>query len=110
MIEQPHHPHLTVLPATVAGRWSVVLAVVSLVALATFFLMAAVGQTGGGSFTDNWLLTGPILAALVAGIGGLLASLAAIVRSGERGILLALPVLWGLVVTFQALGELLWPH
>jgi hypothetical protein len=65
MIEQPHHPHLTVLPATVAGRWSVVLAVVSLVA---------------------------------------------IVRSGERGILLALLVLWGPVVTFQALGELLWPH
>ena len=107
MIGQPHHPHLTGLPSTSAGRWSVVLAVVSVAALAVFFLMAGAGQTGGETFTDNWLLTGPILVVLVAGVGGLVAAIAAILRSGERGVLLALPILWGLVVTSFTLGEFL---
>jgi hypothetical protein len=110
MIRQPHHPHVTALPSTSAGRWSVVLAVVSVAALAVFFLMAGAGQTGGDSFTDNWLLTGPILVVLVAGVGGLLAAIVAILRSGERGVLLALPILWGLAVSSFTLGEFLVPH
>jgi hypothetical protein len=110
MIEQRHHPHATVLPSTPTGRWSVLFAITSLVALAVFFLMAGTGQTGGDGFFDNWLLTGPILVALVAGVGGLVAGVAAILRSGERSVLLALPILWGLVVTIQALGEVITPH
>lgn len=110
MIEQPHQPHVTILPSTPAGRWSVVLAVVSLAALAVFFLMVGAGQTGGDSFTDNWLLTGPILVVLVAGVGGLIGAIVAILRSGERAVLLALPILWGLVVTSFTLGEFLEPH
>jgi hypothetical protein len=110
MIQQPTHPHLTLLPATTTGRWSVALALISVAALAVFYLMAGAGQTGGDSFADNWLLTGPILVVLVAGVGGLLAAIVAILRSGERGVLLALPILWGLVVTSFTLGELLVPH
>ena len=110
MIDQPHHPHSTVLPATSAGRWSVLLAVVSLGALAVFFLMVGAGQRGGETFFDNWFLTGPMLVVLVAGVSGLVGAIVAVLRSGERGLLLALPILWGLVVSLQALGELLMPH
>jgi len=110
MIEQSHHPQDWILPSTPAGRWSLALAVVSLAALAVFFVMVDAGQTGGDSFTDNWLLTGPILVVLVAGVGGLVGAVDAVLRRGERGVLLALPVLWGLVVTMFALGEVLMPH
>jgi hypothetical protein len=110
MNEQPLHRHPSVLPSTRAGRWSVLLAVVSLGALAVFFSMAGAGQTGGDSFTDNWLLTGPILVTLVAGAAGLVAAIVALLRSGERGLTLALPILWGALVTIQALGEFLVPH
>jgi hypothetical protein len=110
MIGQPHQAPLTLPPSTPAGRWSVGLAVVSLVALAVFFAMAASGQTGGDSFTDNWLLTGPILVVLVAGVGGLVSAIVAFLRSGERGIALLLPVLWGLLVTMFTIGEFASPH
>ena len=110
MIGQPHRPHLAVLPTTATGRWSVGLAVVSLAALVVFFVLVGSGQTGGASFSDNWLLTGPILVVLVASVGGLVAAIMAILRGGERGVLLALPILWGLVAASFTLGEILVPH
>jgi hypothetical protein len=110
MLGQPHHPHITLLPSTLTGRWSLALAAVSLLALAVFFAMAGAGQTGGDRFTDNWLLTGPMLVVLVAGVGGLLGAILALIRSAERGIALLLPVLWGLIVTVFTLGEFTNPH
>jgi hypothetical protein len=38
---------------------------VCLVGLFVFFLMVGMGQGGGETILDNWLLTGPILVALV---------------------------------------------
>jgi hypothetical protein len=87
-----------------------VLAVVSLVSLGVFVALVNAGQRGGQSFFDNWLLTGPILVVLVAAVAGLVTAIVAVIRNRERGLVLALPVLWGLVVASFALGEFINPH
>jgi hypothetical protein len=110
MMSQPHPVHHVLLPSSRDGRWSVGLAVVSLVSLGWFFLMVASGQRGGDSLLDNWLLTGPMVIVAAAGIAGLGAALLAVLRSHERGLLVVLPLLWGLVVTFFAVGEFAFPH
>jgi hypothetical protein len=109
MIEHPHRWHLSFLPSSTLGRWSVVLAIVSLVALRFFHAMVDAGQGGDGWF-DNWLLTGPILLVLVTAVAGLVAAIVAIVRSRDGGLTLAMPVIWGLVVTSFTLGEFTNPH
>ena len=55
-------------------------------------------------------MLGSILVTAIAGIGGLIVALVAILLVHERGLLLALPILWGLVVAFFTLGELAFPH
>jgi len=65
MIRQPQRFQLSILPSTPAGRWSVLLAVISLIALVIFFLIShpdADAVTGG-------LMLGSILTTAVAGIG-----------------------------------------
>jgi hypothetical protein len=99
-----------VLPSSGSGRSSVGLAVASLLALGLFFAMVSSGQGGGDSLLDNWLLTGPIVFVAVGGIAGLMAGLLALLRSHERGLLVVLPILWGLVVTLFIVGELANPH
>ncbi|HSG86699.1 MAG TPA: hypothetical protein VLA23_10210 [Candidatus Limnocylindrales bacterium] len=107
MIDQaPHHPRVTALPSTIAGRWSILLAIVSMAALAVFFL---VGRPDADPVIGA-LMLGSILTTAAAGVASLVAGVVALLRSGERGLLLALPILWGLVVTSFALGELLMPH
>jgi hypothetical protein len=110
MVSQPHPVHHSLLPSSRVGRWSVGLAIVSLVSLGWFFLMVASGQRGGDGFLDNWLLTGPIAVVIAAGIAGLIVALVAVLRSHERSLLVALPTLWGLVVGFFTIGELAFPH
>lgn len=109
MIEHPHRWHLSFLPSSTTGRWAVVLAIVSLVALRVFFVMVDAGEGGDGWF-DNWLLTGPILLALATAVAGLVAAIDAIVRNRDLGVTLAVPLLWGLIVVSFALGEFTNPH
>jgi hypothetical protein len=110
VIEQPQRFHLSVVPTSRSGLWALGLAIISLLALVVFYLFVAAGQTGGETFTDNLLLSGSILTVAAAGIGGLAAALFAIVRRRELALLLAIPILWGLLVLMFALGELLDPH
>lgn len=109
MIEHPHRWHLSFLPSSTTGRWAVVLAIVSLVALRVFFVMVDAGEGGDGWF-DNWLLTGPILLVLATAVAGLVAAIDAIVRRRDGGLTLAIPIVWGLIVTGFTLGEFTNPH
>jgi hypothetical protein len=110
MIEHPHRWHLSILPSSTLGRWAVVLAIVSLVALRVFYAMVDAGQVGGAGFFDNWLLTGPILVVGVSAVAGLVAAIVAIVRSRDGGLTLLIPIAWGLIVTSFTLGEFTNPH
>ena len=94
MVNRPRQVHLSFLPSSRGGRWSVGLAVISLLTFAFVFLMVA---SGAGIF-DNWLLTGAILAVAVTSLAGMVAALLVVLRSHERGLLVLLPILWGLVV------------
>jgi hypothetical protein len=110
MIGQHERFHVSLLPATRSGRWSLGLTIISLLMLGVFYLLVAAGQRGGETLADNWLLTGPILAVGVAGVGGLATALYAIVRRREIALLLGIPILWGLVVVGFTLGEFVNPH
>jgi hypothetical protein len=57
--------HVQLFPISRLGKWSLGLLGVCLVGLFVFFLMVGMGQGGGETILDNWLLTGPILVALV---------------------------------------------
>ena len=43
-------------------------------------------------------------------VGALVAGLIAVLRSHERGLLVAIPILGGLLVTVFLVGELAFPH
>ena len=72
---------------------------VCIAAFFVFYLMVGMGPRGGETTLDNWLLTGPILVAAVSALGAGVTGLLAVLRSHEPGLLIALPILIGLLVT-----------
>jgi hypothetical protein len=110
MLDHPTSPRFPLAPTTGPGRWAIRLFVLSIAALAVFFLMAATGQTGGDRFSDNWLLSGPMFLAAGSAVAGLIAAAVAAVGGRDRGLLLLAPVLWGLLVLVFAIGEFANPH
>ncbi len=112
MIDHPHRsPLMLLLPSTTPGRWAIVLVVTSLAALGVFFLMVGTGQRGGETLFDNWLLTGPSWwsrSRPSRGSSQPLSPLPAGVRAWRRRdvfVLLAVPILWGLVVLTFIRGD-----
>jgi hypothetical protein len=101
-----------VAPRTRLGFWAVRLLIAFAAGLVVGMSLAAAGQIsrGEGAFDSLWLtvpLMGAGLTAVVAGVlaGGTAA--VAIVRRGERSVLVFLPLIVGLVVAFFAVGELI---
>ena len=70
-------------------------------------LMVVSGQTGGNSFFDNWYLSITALSIGASGIMCLAAGLIAAIKYKERSVLVWLTVLWGLVVVYFMVGELM---
>ncbi len=92
-----------VLPRTQPGRIAVWFFVAFAICLA---ILCTIVAARGGS---PWLA--PFVPALaVTAFGGGIAALIAVVRHGERGFLLFLPVLIALVAIVFALGEVIVPH
>jgi len=106
MTTRSHGFLFSILPSTPTGRWSFLFTAISVIALNIFFL---IGRPDADAMTQA-LMLGSILTTAIAAIVGLVVALFAIIRSHERGLLLALPVLWGLVVGSFTLGELAFPH
>jgi len=52
----------------------------------------------------------PILVTAVGGVTALVTGVLAVLRDHERGLLIVMPVLWGILVTAFIAGELLFPH
>jgi len=98
------------LPKTVLGKWSVWLVVAFIILFAVFQLLVLSGQRGGDTFSDNWLLTIPIVLAAICGISSLIVGLIAGVKSKERSILVFVAMLIGLFDLIFVLGEFLSPH
>src|SRR5665648_243156 len=96
-------------PTTRPGRLSLILLGVALAALVAMMAAAASGQTGGETFSDNWLLAtlGLVMAAGAVGAGS--AAWYAIFRRRECSVLIGIPALVGLLATFFIVGEFFGP-
>jgi hypothetical protein len=106
---------MTLLPATVAGRWSLLLLGGSLLALAIMILMVNMGVRGGQTWLDqpieSWLLlTTPMLLCAGLAVAGGIAGLVALVRERAHALLALLPIAWALVVVAFIAGEFANPH
>ena len=96
-------------PTTRPGRLSLTLLGVAAAAFAAMMGDVASGQTGGETFSDNWLLA---ILGLVMGAGAIGAGIAAwyaIFRHDERAVLVGIPALVGLLATVFIVGELFGP-
>lgn len=104
-------------PGTSPGRWSLGLLAGFIVLM--FLFAASISLYGGGNevrrlsmqaggkfFSLPWLGS-TLLAASLSAVAAAISALAAIVRKGERSILMVVPILVGSFVLFWAIGELL---
>jgi hypothetical protein len=96
-------------PTTRPGQLSLILLGVAAASLVAMMAAAASGQTGGETFSDNWLLAtlGLVIAAGAVGAG--IAASYAIVRRGERAVLVEITALFGLLATIFIVGEFFGP-
>jgi hypothetical protein len=93
-------------PETVAGKWSLLLDVGFVMALAVAFVLTRLGLGGGGTFFSNPWLAGMLLASAAAAEAGGLVALLAIVWRRERSFLMLVPLLFGGFVLLFVLGEI----
>ena len=108
-IQRGTHSVHTTGPTTRPGRLSLILVGVAVAALAAMMAAVASGQTGGETFSDNWLLAtlGLVMAAWAVGAGT--AAWYAIFRRRERAVLVGISALVGLLATFFIVGEFFGP-
>ncbi len=101
---------LHLLPVTRLGWWSAGLLTAFAAFLTALFSVVAAGERGGeGFFSNLWLA----LPGLGAGLTGVLAGVTAgvaIVRRGERSVLVFLVLIVGLIVALFLLGEAVSDH
>ena len=105
-----HRTILHLLPVTRLGWWAAGLLTAFAAFLMVLFSLIAAGERGGeGFFSNLWLA----LPGLGAGLSGVLAGATAalaIVRRGERSVLVFLVLIVGLIVALFLLGEAVSPH
>ena len=98
------------LPATRLGWGSLRVGAAFAGFLVLILALVASGETGGDTFFSNLLLGLSGLAAGASAIAAGLVALFAIVRRGERSLVVLLVMLIGLYVLVLAIGELVSPH
>ena len=98
------------LAKTKQGRWSAIFIAVFFLCFIAMQILVAAGQTGGEGFPGNLLLFIPGVLGAAFGVVAFFTGLFAIIRKRERGILVFVITLIGLLITFFLLGEILSPH
>jgi len=111
----PHKARFHLLPTTRLGWWAVRLAVAFAALFVVGMSLAGAGQKiGGEGVFDNLWLTVPLavvgMTALLAGVLAGVTAAFAIVRRGERSVLVFLPLIPALLVALFVLGEITTPH
>jgi len=107
---KPRRARFYLRPATRLGWWAVRLAVAFAALFVVGVSLAGAGQKIGGEgvFDNLWLtvpLTGVGLTAVLVGLLAGVTAAFAIVRRGERSVLVFLPLIVGLLVAIFLLGE-----
>ena len=114
---QPHGPgrfnlgQFFHMPSTEPGRWPLGLMLTSFAFMVAFFGFVAAGEKGGDTFFSGspWL-PGMIIPAFVAGIAGGVSAAWAVLRQGERSLIVLIALTWGALQLVFAIGELAFPH
>ena len=111
---KPRRARFYLRPTTRLGWWAVRLAVAFAALFVVGMSLAGAGQKIGGEgvFDNLWLtvpLTGVGLTAVLVGLLAGVTAAFAIVRRGERSVLVFLPLIVGLLVAIFLLGEIAGP-
>ena len=104
------HTRMPFWPTSHAGRWSVGALGTFALGLAGLFMVAALGQEGGETFSDNWWLAGPGLVAAVASLVAFVSSITALTRWRERSISVIVALAVSAMAIIFMLGEVIVPH
>lgn len=98
------------LPKSTSGKWSIGLIGGLVLFFALLALLAASGQRGGKTFSDNLALAVPGLLAAISGIAAFFTGIVSIIFHRERSVAAYLATIIGLFVLLFCLGEILSPH
>ncbi len=93
-------------PESRPGTWTLALASASVVGVVLLAISLATGLVeSAADFTDNWLLTGWGVAILATGASSVIAGAFAIIRRHDRGWIVPIAALLGLLMTVLMLHE-----
>ncbi|MEK6906651.1 MAG: hypothetical protein AABW81_03450 [Nanoarchaeota archaeon] len=98
------------LPKTYLGKWTVGLIIAFFLFLILAMLIVASGQEGGETIFDNLLISIPMILAVVSAIASFITGIISIIWKKERGILIFISAIIGLLILWFVLGEILVPH
>ncbi len=99
---------LHLLPQTPPGRWSGALLLAGIALFIANILTVTVGGQSGPGF-NPWIAITIIPAGVAAVLAGITAAYA-VVRKGERSVLVFVPLFVGLLVAWFVIGEVVTPH
>ncbi len=98
---------LRIMPSTQLAVWSLWLIVLFVAVLASVTLTTQIfNLQGGETFTDNLFVSKPMLVAMGVAICAFVIGVLSVARYKERSLIVAIPILLGLVVVIYLLGEL----
>ena len=98
------------IPKTLLGKWSIGLAVASIVLFISIQFFVASGLRDSYTFISGLLLTIPVPLAGISGISAFFTGIIGIIKSKERSVLVFLSTMIGFFVLLFLLGEVLFPH
>lgn len=98
------------LPKTVLGKWSMGLIIAFFLFLIIGILVVSTGQEGGKTIFDNLYISIPMLSAGACAVASFITGIISIIWKKERGILVFISSIIGLLVLWFVAGEILVPH
>lgn len=98
------------LPKTILGKWAAGLTIAFFLLLISGMLIVASGQEGGKTIFDNLLISVPMISAVISAIASFFTGAISIIWKKERGILVFISTIIGLLVIWFIIGEIAVPH
>ena len=102
--------NIYLLPKTKLGKWSIGLIVAFFLFLIIGMIVVSTGQTGGETIFDNLYISIPMISAVISAIASFFTGIISIIWKKERGILIFISTIIGLLILWFIVGEISVPH
>jgi tellurite resistance protein TehA-like permease len=103
--------HLTLLPKTKLGKWSLGLIIAGLVLYGIFFIVVSLGYRGGETFgIKDVIPASPMILMVLAAIASMVVGIISVIKSKERSIIVFITIVIGLFALALVVGEFVVPH